>query len=113
MKECCKAANNAPQKQTYLTKLQAKWQLKNLMQVVLVLVVFALGGSTCAYLGRNLMPHLNFESKGVLWWVTYIIIVTILWPLCVLFYSLFFGQYKFFKRYLSKMGKRMVRSKKE
>lgn len=111
MKECCKNTNNTPQKQNYLTKLQDKWQLKSIMQVVIVLIVFALGGSTCAYLGRNIMPHLSIETKGVIWWVVYIVIVTILWPVCVLFYSLFFGQYQFFKKYLTKMGKRMVGKK--
>jgi len=109
MKECCKNANNEPKKENYLTRLQEKWQLKSIMQVIIVLIVFALGGSTCAYIGKSIMPHLNFESKGVMWWVTYIAIVTVFWPLCVLFYSLFFGQYQFFKKYLAKMGKRMIR----
>lgn len=112
MKECCKT-NNKPMKQSYLSKLQQKWKLNSIMQVIIVLIIFALGGSTCAFLGGKLMPSLGFdvENKGILYYIVYIIIVTILWPLCVLAYSIILGQYPFFKKYLGQMGRRMIGKK--
>jgi hypothetical protein len=110
MKECC---NNAPNNRSnYLSKLQYKWKLTSIFQVIIVLIIFALGGSTCAFLGKKyIMPLFNFESRHMGYWLVYIIVVTILWPICVMFYSILFGQYAFFKSYLTKMGKRMIGKK--
>ena len=110
MKECCQT-NNKPMKKNYLGRLQDKWKLNSIVQVIVVLIIFALGGSTCAFLGKKIMPALGFETRGVLYWIIYVLIVTILWPLCVLMYSIILGQYAFFKKYLSQMGRRMIGKK--
>lgn len=111
MKECCKTNNNQPVKKNYLQKLQDKWKLNSLFQVIIVLIIFALGGSTCAFLGRQIMPAFGFESKNFGYWVVYILLVTLLWPMCVLAYSIILGQYPFFKKYLGQMGRRMIGKK--
>lgn len=100
-----------PDKKNYLSKLQDKWKLNSIFQVIMVLIIFTLGGSTCAFLGRKFMPLIGMEDKGAGYWVVYILIVTILWPVCVLFYSILLGQYPFFKKYLGQMGRRMVGKK--
>lgn len=97
-------------KQSYLDKLQKKWQVKNILQVVFILFTFAIGGSLCAFLGSKIMPSLAIDNK-IARTIVYIIIVTILWPLCVLVISIPFGQFRFFVKYLSKMGKRIVGKK--
>lgn len=88
-----------------LEKLKKKWNL-NTVQVILVLCTFALGGSMDGYITRKLMALLPLD-KNVLWYVIYIIILTILWPLCVLVISIFFGQFRFFWQYLKRVAKRM------
>ena len=114
MKECCNTPGNSTKamsdKKNYLSKLQEKWKLNSIFQVIMVLIIFTLGGSTCAYLGRKLMPLIGLD-KGVAYWVVYILIVTVLWPACVLIYSILLGQYPFFRKYLSQMGRRMVGKK--
>ncbi len=110
MKECCNT-DKPNQKNSYLKKLQDKWKLNSIFQVVIVLIIFALGGTTCAFLGKQILPMLGIESGGVGYGIVYILTVTILWPLCVLFYSIILGQYPFFKSYLAKMGKRMIGKK--
>ncbi len=47
-------------------------------------------------------------EKGVLWVFVYILIVTLLWPACVLLTSLVFGQFNFFKNYISKLFNRLA-----
>ena len=111
MKACCKTNNKPKMNKNFLNKLQEKWRLKSIFQVVMVLIIFTLGGSTCAFLGGKIMPYLGFENRNVLFWVVYILMVTILWPICVLSYSIILGQYPFFKKYLSRMGKRMIGKK--
>jgi len=91
-------------------KLKARWKVNGL-NLVLIIATFALGGSLCGYLGRKILLLTNIE-KGALWLVLYIIIITLLWPLCVLLISIPFGQFIFFKKYLQKIwGKMSGRSK--
>jgi hypothetical protein len=82
-------------------KLQQHWGVNGL-QVLLILITFALGGSLCGYLGRKLLGLLTIDSKA-LWIVLYILLVTILWPLCVLLISIPFGQFSFFRKYVGKL----------
>lgn len=86
-------------------KLRKKWNV-GLLQLILILCTFAIGGSLCGYAGRKIMMLLPIE-KGILWFVLYILIITILWPIAVLLVSVFFGQFKFFKNYIGKIAHRM------
>lgn len=88
-----------------LDKLKKKWNVSG-VQLILVLCTFAIGGSLDGYISRRIMTLIPLD-KGVLWWVVYIVILTLLWPLCVLLISIFFGQFRFFKNYLARVGRRM------
>lgn len=46
-------------------------------------------------------------DKNVFWWVLYIIVAAIIWPVCVLVLSIPFGQFRFFKKYTSHIVKRL------
>jgi formyltetrahydrofolate-dependent phosphoribosylglycinamide formyltransferase len=65
-----------------------------------------LGGSLCGYAGRKLLGFFSIESNLVRI-PLYIILVTILWPVCVILISIPLGQFGFFRNYLKKMGRRM------
>lgn len=86
-------------------KLQRKWGV-NAGRLFLILFTFALGGSLCGLAGQKIMGITGLE-KNVVWFILYIIIVTIIWPLCVLIISIPLGQFLFFKRYLNKMRNRI------
>ena len=86
-------------------KLKEKWGV-GAVQLILILCTFAIGGSLSGYGAKKVMALLSWE-KNILWWIVYIVVVTFLWPLCVLFISLFFGQFKFFKSYLIKLGRKI------
>lgn len=89
-----------------LNKLQQKWKVSK-GRLLLILITFATGGSACGWLGKLILSNLNIE-KGVIWFLLYIILITLLWPVCVLVISLLTGQFSFFKRYLTKMFNRMA-----
>lgn len=122
MKSCCKEVNDNWEEQKdqtgppednegekgWLSKLKGKWQVKNIFQVILILCTFALGGSLCAYLGRHIKNEAGLPG-GVLGVISSIILATILWPLCVLLISIPLGQFKFFRKYLVKLGNRMFK----
>ena len=86
-------------------RLKEKWKL-SWTGFILVFTTFALGGSLCGYTGKKLMAFTSLD-KGPLYYVVYIILVTIIWPLCVLTVSIPMGQFPFFKNYLAKMWKRI------
>ena len=87
-----------------LQKLQRKWKV-NGTSLLLILITFALGGSACGIVGRKLMAFTGIE-KGLLWGLVYIIVLTIIWPLCVLVISIPMGQFAFFKKYIAKLVRR-------
>ena len=87
-----------------LKKLQDKWKV-NGINFLLILVTFAAGGSLCGIAGKKIMNFTGLE-KGFLWLMIYIIILTIIWPICVLLISIPLGQFKFFTKYIGKIIKR-------
>lgn len=82
--------------------LQKRWQV-NSLQLLLVILTFALGGSCCGYIGRKLLL-LTGMDKGVWWVILYILLITLLWPICVLIISIPLGQYRFFSRYVGRIA---------
>jgi formyltetrahydrofolate-dependent phosphoribosylglycinamide formyltransferase len=86
-------------------RLQKKWKVNGL-QLALILCTFAIGGSLTGYVGRKLMNIFAIEHRA-LWILVYIILVTLLWPLAVILISIPFGQFRFFRHYLRKIGSRI------
>ena len=86
-------------------KLKAHWKV-NGINLLLIIATFALGGSLCGYAGRKLLLLTNVE-KGITWIILYLLLITLLWPLCVILISIPLGQFSFFKRYLIKVWKKM------
>ena len=76
-------------------RLEQKWRV-SAINLVLILITFALGGSLCGYLAKKLL-NLFAIQNDFYWVLVYIIAVTLLWPVCVIFLSLFTGQFAFFK----------------
>ncbi len=88
-----------------LKKWKEKWQV-SWVQFTLIICTFALGGSLCGFTGRKILALTDIE-RGVLYFVLYIIVMTIVWPFCVLLVSIPLGQFVFFKNYLKRMAGRI------
>ena len=89
--------------------LKEKWKV-SWFQFVLIFSTFAIGGSLCGFFSRKLLGFSTIE-KGTVYVIVYIILVTLLWPICVLLVSIPFGQFLFFKRYLSRIWGKMAKKK--
>ena len=92
-----------------LQKLQQRWKV-NSLNLILIIFTFALGGSLCGFAGRKILDLMILE-KGIFWVVVYIILITLLWPFCVLLISIPFGQFSFFKKYLFKVWNKLSGNK--
>jgi len=91
-------------------RLQKKWNV-NGWQLLVILFIFALGGSVTGFVGRRLLSFFDIEVL-VLDILVYFLLITIIWPLAVLAVSIPFGQFPFFKRYISRIGNRLFSKKK-
>lgn len=79
-------------------KMKKRWNV-NWLQFTLIFITFALGGSACARLGSWLLSFILTE-KSIIYWIIYVPLISILWPLCVLIISIPLGQFNFFKNYI-------------
>ena len=86
-------------------KLKQRWKVNGL-NLVLIIATFALGGSLCGYAGRKFLMFAGVE-KGAFWIILYVLLITLLWPICVLLISIPLGQFVFFKNYLIKVWKKI------
>lgn len=91
-------------------QLQKRWQV-GLLRLVLILCVFAIGGTLSGYIAKWVMQLFQISNRAI-WLLVYIAVVTVLWPVMVTLVSIFFGQFGFFKNYLKKMAIRMRMMKK-
>ena len=102
--------------QGFLIKLQDKWKLKNLWQVILVLVVFACTGLTVLYIKEPIFELLGISvEKGGFWkTILYLLFVLPLYQAFLLVYGCIFGQFDFFwekeKQFIRRMGKMFSRN---
>ncbi|QCK14317.1 DUF6787 family protein [Mangrovivirga cuniculi] len=94
----------------WFKKLQKHWNLKSGKQVAIVLIVFALTGSTAVYLKKFMLDIAGFGPETS-WWVKipFLIIITFInYQILLLAYAFLFGQFKFFWEFEKKMFRRMT-----
>jgi hypothetical protein len=85
-------------------RLQRKWKV-NGIQLLLIICTFAIGGSFTGFIAKKIMNVLSI-GQDWLWAIVYILLITILWPLMVIIISIPFGQFRFFRRYIRKLGEK-------
>ena len=102
----------------FLQRLQSKWQLKSLTQVLLVLLVFACTGTTILLIKNPLLAFFGIErggGQGALNTLLYLLLVLPLYQIMLLAYGFVFGQFQFFwekeKQLLKRIGDIFLRKK--
>ena len=81
----------------WIEKLQARWNVKNAWQVILILVVFACTGFTVMFLKKPILTFLaGEEGNSTLGTILYYIFILPLYNIILLVYGLVFGQFQFF-----------------
>ncbi len=92
-------------------KLKHKWALKYRWEMIRVFIVFAITGSTSAYIGKPIFSLLGISKDHLnpfFYWALFIIIGLVFYQLLLVSFGWLFGQFKFFwefeKKMLSRMG---------
>ena len=95
---------------SFMQKLQAKWQLDSLVQVVAVLAVFTLTGSSVVYIRKFLFAALDYNDATPFWLktVTYLLFVFPAYQVLLLAFGFLLGQFRFFWEKEKKMLSRIA-----
>jgi hypothetical protein len=96
----------------FLYRLKVKWGLHSLMQVVAVLAVFTLTGSTVVWIRRFLFDVLGFDDTTPFWLktVSYLLFIMPFYQLLLLAYGFLLGQFSFFWEKEKKLARRLGRA---
>ena len=97
-------------KKSFIDKLKHRWGITSTWQVIIILLVFALTGTSTLYVEKFVHDLLNIPPN-LEWYYTTLLFIVITLPLyniLLLVYGLLFGQFKFFwnfeKKFFGRIG---------
>ena len=98
-------------KVSFFQRLKEKWGLNSVFQVILILFVFALTGTTVMLIKK---PILNFfvssSEDNVTFSIIYYILILPIYNVILLFYGTLFGKFSFFWEFEKRFFKRIFKS---
>jgi hypothetical protein len=96
------------EKPGFLQRLQTKWKLNSILQVILVLVVFACTGFTILFIKNPILDFFGVGKGGFVNTALYLLLVLPLYQIFLLIYGFIFGQFNFFwekeKQFFRRVG---------
>lgn len=96
----------------WLSKLQQRWGLKSLVQVVVVLFVFACTGTTILLIKNPILSLIDPSFKdSIVFNILYLVVILPVYNLFLLIYGFIFGQFQFFWEFEKRFFRRMTGKK--
>lgn len=93
-----------------MNKLKQRWNITSNFQFFIILLVFALTGSTSAYIAKPVLTFIGITKESVSLWLyypLYIIIILPIYKVLLLLIGTLAGQHTFFWNFIKKMLDRM------
>jgi len=93
-----------------MKKLKQRWNITTNLQLTLILIVFAITGSTAAYLSKPVTSLLGITKENLslwLYWPFRLLIIFPVYQVLLVVIGTFFGQFDFFWNFEKKMLDRM------
>lgn len=93
-----------------MSTFKKRWNIKSNWQVFVILVVFAITGSTAAYLSKpvlSLFGIVRNATSGWVYWPLYIILIFPIYQVLLVTFGFIFGQFEFFWAFEKKMLRSM------
>ena len=94
-----------------MNKLKARWGITSNFQILIILVVFSITGSTSLYVSRPVIKFLGITKENlhpILYWILFVLVSLIAYQFLLIFFGWLFGQYNFFfgivKKFLKRIG---------
>lgn len=94
-----------------MKKLKERWEIDTNFEVIIILIVFAITGSSSVKIATPLLELIGFSRSifpedGIytfLYWTTRILIIFPIYQLLLVLFGWLFGQFKFFWKFEKKM----------
>lgn len=94
---------------SWLQKLQTRWKVNSILQVIVILIVFACTGFTVLFIKRPLFKYWFAEgSIPVYATFLYYLLILPVYNLFLLFYGFVFGQFSFFWEFEKRFFRRII-----
>jgi hypothetical protein len=97
-----------------LEKLKLRWNIKSNFQVIIILTVFAITGSTTVFFKKLIFDLINItpETHLLIKIPVYILVILMVYNLLLLVVGFVFGQFRFFLEFEKKFFSRFLFRKK-
>lgn len=89
-----------------MKKLKERWGIESGLQLTVILIVFAVTGSTAAYLSKPILAWFGItkaDTSAWLYYVLYIVLILPVYQVLLVSYGFLCGQFKFFWAFEKKM----------
>ncbi|MGL2963528.1 DUF6787 family protein [Flavobacterium sp. RSB2_4_14] len=89
-----------------MSSFKERWNIKSNWQVFVIIVVFAITGSSAAYLSKPILSLFGIIKGSVSNWVyypLYIILIFLVYQVLLVSFGFLFGQFTFFWAFEKKM----------
>ena len=93
-----------------MNKLKQRWNITSNFQFFIILVVFAITGSTSALIAKPILAFIGITKESVSLWLyypLYIIVILPFYKILLLLFGTLAGQHTFFWNFIKKMLDRM------
>ena len=98
----------------WINRLKEKWEVKKSGQFVLILIAFALTGSTVLIIKKPIVDYFTVDGeKSTIFTIIYLICILPIYNIILLLYGSLLGQFDFFWNYEKKMIGRFRRKKRK
>lgn len=89
-----------------MANFKQRWNITSNWQMLVIIVVFAITGSTAAYLSKPILALIGISKESISGWLYYPIYILLIFPIyqiLLVFIGFIFGQFKFFWAFERKM----------
>jgi hypothetical protein len=93
-----------------MSNFKKRWNIQSNWQVFVIIVVFAITGSTAAYLSKPVLSFFGIirnETSAWVYWPLYIILIFPIYQVLLVTFGFIFGQFTFFWAFEKKMLRSM------
>jgi|SRR5690554_560531 len=89
-----------------MNKLKERWGITSNFQLVIIFIVFAITGSTSAWVTRPILAFIGIEKDTMnpfIYWPLSLLLILPVYKILLIIIGTIFGQYRFFSQFVKKM----------
>lgn len=89
-----------------MANFKERWNISSNWQIFVIIVVFAITGSSAAYLSKPILATFGITKETVAEWEYYLLYIVLIFPIyqvLLVSFGFLFGQFKFFWAFEKKM----------